>query len=92
MNRHEPLFSLGTVVATPLAIEQLDQADIAEALVQHARGDWGVVCDQDAAANDEALKSGARLFSVNVTEAGKKIWIITEADRSSTCVLLPEEY
>ena len=50
------------------------------------------VCDEDRQANDDALRDGERLFSVYYTSKGIKIWVITEADRSSTCILLPEEY
>jgi hypothetical protein len=55
-------------------------------------GDWGEVCAEDKRANDAALKLGERLLSAYTLSAGVKVWIITEADRSSTCILLPEEY
>jgi hypothetical protein len=62
-----------------------------ECLQRHRRGDWGSVCDEDKQTNDQALKAGERLLSA-YTITGKKIWIITEWDRSVTTVLFPEEY
>ncbi len=82
-------FELGRLVATPGAIE-LD-VDLAGLLARHSRGDWGESPKADARENDRALKTGERLFSSYDTPAGK-VWIITEADRSSTCLLLPSEY
>ena len=58
----------------------------------YARGDWGDLCSEDKQANDDALSVGARLLSAYHTGDGRKFWIITEADRSVTTVLLPEEY
>ena len=63
-----------------------------QALRRHARGDWGDLDDEDRKANDRALQEGSRLFSAYKTKAGVKFWIITEADRSATTVLLPDEY
>tara|TARA_Y100000296_G_scaffold72494_1_gene88942 strand:- start:84 stop:296 length:213 start_codon:yes stop_codon:yes gene_type:complete len=60
-------------------------------LDRHRSGDWGDVDAEDGQANDAALKDGSRIFSV-YHQHGQKVWVITEADRSSTCVLLPEEY
>ena len=60
--------------------------------MRHACGDWGTVCPDDALANDEALEEGERLLSAYKLRDGTKVWIITEADRSSTCILLPDEY
>jgi len=84
-------FSLGQVVATRGAYETLDVADIGTALRRHMAGDWGDVCAEDRQANEDALASGGRLFSV-YHAGGVKFWIITEADRSATTVLLPDEY
>jgi hypothetical protein len=61
-------------------------------LRRHAIGDWGDLGAEDWKANDEALTSGGRLLSAYVVRAGEQLWIITEADRSSTTILLPEEY
>ena len=87
------LFSLGQVVATPAALSLLDEHNKtpAEFLRRHNSGDWGELCKEDCEANDAALKHGDRIFSA-YTINDAKIWIITEADRSSTCILLPEEY
>ncbi len=85
-------FPLGQLVATPTAMARLSQADISSSLLRHASGDWGEVGDEDRQANEEALRDGTRLFSVYQGEDGTKFWIITEADRSVTTVLLPEDY
>jgi hypothetical protein len=94
IDRIRPLFPLGQTVATPGALKALQTAgqSPAEFLDRHVRGDWGDVCDEDSEANDLALKDGSRIFSVYHLKDGTKIWVITEADRSSTCILLPEEY
>lgn len=88
------LFSLGQVVATPGALEALEKAEQAPSdfLNRHVHGDWGDVCEEDAEANQQSLKDGSRLLSSYRTKLNVKLWIITEADRSSTCILLPEEY
>ena len=85
---------LGQVVATPGALQTFALAEehYIPYLLRHAGGDWGEVCPEDAAANDEALEVGERLLSAYRLRSGTKFWIITEADRSSTCILLPEEY
>jgi hypothetical protein len=87
-------FTLGQVVATPGALRAFSRnGELPERFLgRHLSGDWGVVCDDDRYANEEALQIGARLLSAYFLSDGTKIWIITEADRSSTCVLLPEEY
>lgn len=90
-NQKEPLFELGQVVSTPGALAVLSRETIAAALARHHRGDWGEVRRHDWRANEEALTQGFRLFSV-YSEKSEKFWVITEADRSSTCVLLPSEY
>ncbi len=85
------LFPLGQVVATPGALRDFGPALIAELLHRHLASDWGDVDAHDWRANDQALKTGARLFSAYETPAGR-CWIITESNRSSTCVLRPEDY
>lgn len=89
-----PLFSLGQVVATPGAITALQASGQTPAtfLIRHVAGDWGEVNDEDKRLNDIALRSGERLLSAYLTANGTRIWAITEANRSSTCLLLPEEY
>ena len=88
------LFPLGQTVATPGALEALQRAGDSPAtfLDRHVTGDWGNCDKEDAAANDLALRDGSRIFSVYHASDGTKLWVITEADRSSTCILLPEEY
>jgi hypothetical protein len=85
-------FPPGEILATPNALAHLSQADILPAIGRHLRGDWGDVDSEDREANERALLDGTRLFSVYHAENGTKFWIITEADRSVTTVLLPEDY
>ncbi|MEJ7872797.1 MAG: hypothetical protein WKF67_11120 [Rubrobacteraceae bacterium] len=87
------LFVLGRVVATPGALEVLEEAQTSpsELLARHAAGDWGEVTPADARENKISVREGFRVLSSYVA-GGQKIWIITEADRSSTCLLLPSEY
>ena len=85
-------FKLGQVVMTRGALEELSQEDISNALTRHVGGDWGEVCKEDQRENELALKEGFRIFSVYRTAQGIKFWVITEADRSVTTLLLPEEY
>ena len=83
---------LGEIVATPGAITTLTGAEINSSLARHQAGDWGLVCDEDKQANDDALKTDARLLSVYENKDGVNFWIITEWDRNVTTVLLPEDY
>ena len=87
-------FPLGHLVATPGALAALADAGQSplEFLARHVRGDWGDLCPEDRRLNDQALRQGTRLLSAYRTAKGVKLWVITEADRSSTCLLLPEEY
>ncbi len=85
-------FALGRTVITRGALAELTHEDVQRALTRHLRGDWGDLCEDDKQANDDALRCGARLLSAYHTTTGLKFWIITEADRSATTVLLPEEY
>jgi hypothetical protein len=87
-------FPLGQLVATPGALEALAASGQtpAEFLARHRAGDWGDLCPEDRRLNDQALREGTRLLSAYRTVKGVKLWVITEADRSSTCLLLPEEY
>lgn len=89
MESQQP-FSLGRVVSTPGALESIGQHMLA-GLARHARADWGDVDAEDKQANDDAMKNGGRLLSV-YKHGETKYWIITEADRSVTTVLLPDEY
>jgi hypothetical protein len=89
-----PKFPLGQVVATPGALAVLEESSQSahEFLQRHQAGDWGQVGKEDSASNDLALVEGSRVLSAYKTLKGVKIWVITEADRSSTCILLPDEY
>ena len=88
------LFPLGDLVATPGALSVLEKNGVVpmRLISRHMKGDWGDVPPDDAAANTNALRIGARLLSSYALPDGARIWIITEADRSATTLLLPEEY
>ncbi len=90
----EALFGLGNVVATPGCLKLLEECKqtVDEFIDKHVAGDYGTIDAEDAQQNAWALKAGARIMSAYKTKSGKTIWIITEADRSSTCLLLPDEY
>ena len=85
-------FRLGRIVATPNALESITQDDILTAIGRHQSGDWGDVCAEDRHTNDQALVQRTRILSVYHAANGTKFWLITEADRSVTTVLLPEDY
>ena len=87
-------FNPGQVVATPGALAALEASgeSLLTYLHRHLAGDWGDVDAEDAQENELSLKDGWRLLSAYTLKSGAKIWVITEADRSSTCVLVPEEY
>jgi hypothetical protein len=87
------LFPAGQFVATPGAMALLDASGVTpwSLLVRHVSGDWGNVSAEDGLANRLALQYGDRLLS-SYEVGGKKIWLITEADRSSSTLLLPSEY
>ena len=89
-----PLFSLGDVVITPGALAAFVAvgAYITPYVAQHQQGTWGQLDPHDVRANDHALQTGARLLSAYQLPDTTTIWIITAGDRSSTCVLLPNEY
>ncbi len=86
-------FPLGRVVATPRALKLLSEAGEGpfDYLARHSSGDWGELCAFDRRQNEIALREGLRIFSSYDTPAGR-CWVITEADRSVTTILLPEEY
>ena len=88
-----PLFNLGEIYATPGAMAFLQEQELTpyEFLHRHHTGDWGDLDPEDIEANRAALHYGSRLLS-SYEIGNQKLWVITEADRSSTTVLLPEEY
>lgn len=86
-----PRFPLGQLVITPEARKALLDKELILSISRHLRGDWGEVTAGDCRRNDEALEKGGRLFSV-YKPGNTRFWIITEADRSSTAILLPHEY
>lgn len=88
-----PKFIFGRLTATPGAMTVLDNRNdlIIKMIQRHTRGDWGDIDQDDKESNDHALSIGARLLSVYI-ELDTKFYVITEADRSMTTILLPEEY
>jgi hypothetical protein len=97
---YAPLFPMGQIVSTPGALEACPAEHLNRCLYRHSRGDWGNVCPEDAATNNEAVKAGYRVLSAYPIDPAKPckgfgentLWIITEADRSVTTFLLPSEY
>lgn len=93
-----PLFSLGRIVATPGALARLPEHRVRQILNFHQHGDWGEVGPEDAYENNYAVQRRLRILSVYRIdpdlpyEGDNRAWIITEADRSVTTILLPEEY
>ena len=92
--KQQPLFSLGQLVATPGALAALEKAGQGplDFLSRHVHGDWGDLCEEDRRENQFSLVRGFRLLSSYRTLADAKLYVITEADRSVTTILLPEEY
>jgi hypothetical protein len=86
------VFRLGHIVATPNALQSITHEDILRGIQRHQAGDWGSLEEDDRISNDRALAGGGRIFSAYHAANGTKFWIITEADRSATTVLLPEDY
>jgi hypothetical protein len=88
------LLRLGQTVITPGALDAITKAEQTpfEFLVPHIHCNWGEVCQEDKDLNDWAVEHGERVLSAYRTKKDVRVWVITEADRSSTCILLPEEY
>ena len=93
-NQEKLLFPLGKTLATPGALVVMQGLGISPIalLSRHRRGDWGDLDEEDKQRNDEALQDGSRIFSAYQVAETVKFWVITEADRSATTILLPEEY
>lgn len=89
-----PRFTLGRILATPGALEALDEAgqEWLVFLQRHAVGDWGDLDPQDWQENEAALEHGGRLLSAYTLATGQRLWVISEHDRSATTLLLPSEY
>jgi len=92
MNTRSLTVQLGRVVITPNALGAIQSEDIAQAILNHSRGNWGEVCPEDAQENNRSLVEGCRILSAYSDRQGRKFWIITEGDRSVTTILLPEDY
>ena len=92
--KKQRVFNLGQILATPGALAALQKAgqEPSDFLGRHVACDWGDLSDEDQKENNYSLENGFRLLSSYRTNAGDKLWIITEADRSATTLLLPEEY
>ena len=90
----KPLFDLGQLVATPGALAALEKSGQSpmDFLSRHVMGDWGEVSEDDRKENQFSLEKGFRLLSSYQTNAREWVWVITEADRSHTTILLPDEY
>ncbi len=88
------LFRLGQVVATPGALMALERAGDSphKFLERHICGDWGELDEDDRQENALSLEHSFRLLSAYQTTAGEKVWVITEANRTLTTILLPDEY
>jgi hypothetical protein len=92
INTTTKLLELGRVVITPAARDELPEADVFAALGRHRTGDWGEVSKADWEANNASVWNGTRVVSAHLSAEGRRFWIITEADRAYTTILLPEEY
>lgn len=97
---HAPRFILGQIVSTPGALAACSSSHMLDCLSRHQRGDWGFACADDKATNEEAVTAGLPVISAYPIDPAKPcqgwgdntIWVITEADRSVTTLLLPDEY
>lgn len=87
------LFSVGRLVSTPGALEVMERCNVSPwyLIERHSNGDWGCVSKDDAESNDRSVKDDTRILSAYMV-GEEKVWVITESDRSSTCILLPSEY
>ena len=94
MSAERPLFVTGQLVATPAALRAIREAKAnpIDYITRHTRGDWGEVGKEDAQENELSVSQGFRILSVYTLHTKVRIWVITEADRSVTTILLPDEY
>jgi hypothetical protein len=88
------LFQLGRILATPGAIAAMEEAgqDGGQLLRRHQSGDYGEICQEDWQENELSVAEGFRIMSVYTLANEVKVWVITEAERAATTILLPEEY
>lgn len=91
-DRHSRLFPLGQVAATPGALNATTEEERITFLYRHQIGSWEETCAEDRQSNTLAIFQELRIFTVHSTQSGHKVWIITEADRSVTTILTPEDY
>jgi hypothetical protein len=93
MTTYIPLFTLGKCVSTPFAKDELHRLNYSplDLLRKHMSGDWSEMDKEDQQSNRDAITNGSRIYSA-YTIQGTKFWVITEADRSATTILLPSEY
>lgn len=99
IDKRKPLFSLGQIVATPGALAQMSEAQVAPSVLldRHVHGDFGDLCNEDAELNLSAINDGSRILSSYRLATGHQVWVITEAaddhgQRSATTILLSFEY
>ncbi|APC69676.1 hypothetical protein [Ralstonia pseudosolanacearum] len=90
----KPRFELGVTLVTPAAVAALEAANVPEVLLlaRHLHGDWGALSEEDRLQNELAVLLDLRILSSYPLPTGGKVWIITEADRSATTILLPDDY
>jgi hypothetical protein len=86
------VISSGDIYITPGVKDSVPSIDMNRSIMRHICCDWGDVCEEDWESNNHSAEEGARVLSSYVASNGKKFWIVTEADRSATTILLPEEY
>lgn len=88
------LFTLGQIVATPGALDALAEAGVQpySYLNRHVNGDWGELDEEDKQENEFSVTRNLRILSAYKLPTGVRIWVLTEADRSATTLLLPSEY
>ncbi|MCA9196004.1 MAG: hypothetical protein KDA87_00640 [Planctomycetales bacterium] len=87
-----PRFELGSVYVTAGIRCSVDSDDLLHGFMRHVTGDWGDLCEEDRQANEQACEIGTRILSSYTDRNQVRFWIITEADRSATTALLPDEY
>ncbi len=83
---------IGTLRITAAAWEEVEMEALFESFIRHLNGNWGDLDEHDWKANDDAIEYGGRVLSSYLDRNDTRFWIITEADRSATTILLPSEY